>query len=206
MIFDIIIPVYQTKNILQLFYESLIATITMQSNIIFIDDKSPSETYNFLENLKSTSLPLCKIDVIHHTQTQGSSVCINDGLKRITGDYVVTIDSDVIMQKNWQEELLKTFQDETVGCVGGVLLYPQTGGLQSCGIVFSNSTSKHLFLNSSPEKLQKYNELSVQSTIFAFCAIRKKIIKNIGLMDTEFFNGYEDLDYQLRIKDRKSVV
>lgn len=47
MIFDIIIPVYQTKNILQLFYESLIATITMQSNIIFIDDKSPSETYNF---------------------------------------------------------------------------------------------------------------------------------------------------------------
>ena len=201
MTFDIIVPVYQTKNILQLFYESLIETITIQSNIIFIDDKSPSETYDYLKNIKDISLPLCKIDVIHHTKTEGSSVCINDGLKKVTGDFVVTIDSDVIMQKNWQDELLKSFQDETVGCVGGILLYPQTGGLQSCGIVFSNSTSKHLFLNSSMERLVKYNELSVQSTIFAFCAIRKNIIKNIGLMDTEFFNGYEDLDYQLRIKE-----
>lgn len=201
MTFDIIVPVYQTKNILQLFCESLFSTITMQSNIIFINDNSPFETYKYLENLKNTSLPICKIDVIHHTQTQGSSVCVNDGFKRVTGDLVVTIDSDVIMQNNWQEELLKSFQDETVGCVGGILLYPQTGGIQSCGIVFSNSTSKHLFLNSSLERLEKYNEISVQSTIFAFCAIRKKVIKNIGLMDTEFFNGYEDLDYQLRIKE-----
>lgn len=201
MTFDIIVPVYQTKNILQLFYESLIATITIQSNIIFIDDKSPTETYDYLEYLKNTSSPFCTIEVIHHTQTMGSSVCINDGFKKASGEFVVTIDSDVIMQKNWQEELLKSFQDDTVGCAGGILLYPQTGGLQSCGIVFSNSTSRHLFLNSSPKRLEKYNDLSVQSTIFAFCAIRKKVIENIGLMDTEFFNGYEDLDYQLRIKE-----
>lgn len=201
MTFDIIVPVFQSKNILQLFFESLIKTITIQSNIIFINDNSPAETSQYLNDIKENKSSLYKIYVINHEKTQGSSVCINDGFHRVSGDIVVTIDSDMIMQEHWQEYLIESFQDEYVGCVGGILLYPQTGGIQSCGIVFSNSTSKHLFLNSKLERLAKYDQLNVQSTIFAFCAIRKTVIDKVGLMDSDFFNGYEDIDYQLRIKE-----
>lgn len=201
MKFDIIVPVFQSKNILQLFFESLIKTITEESNIIFINDNSPADTSDYLNTLKENDSLLYKIHVINHIKTQGSSVCINEGFARALNDIVVMIDSDTIMQEHWQEHLIESFQDERVGCVGGILLYPQTGGIQSCGIVFSNSTSKHLFLNSKKSRLAKYDELFVQSTIFAFCAIRKTAIDKVGLMDTEFFNGYEDIDYQLRIKE-----
>lgn len=200
MTFDIIVPVFQSKNILEIFVDSLLRTIQVKSNIIFINDNSPADTFQYLTQIAKQSAENYHITLLNHSCSMGCSFCINEGFSRISGDIVVTIDSDTILLDGWQEKLICAFNDSTVGCVGGVLLYPQTGGIQSCGIVFSNSTSKHLFLNSKPERLDKYSVLDVQSTVFAFCAFRSDIIHKIGFLDTDFFNGYEDIDYQIRVK------
>ena len=201
MTFDIIVPVFQSKNILEVFVDSLLHTIQVKSNIIFINDNSPMDTSRYLSQIAKRTGDNYNITVVNHSSSMGCSCCINEGLSKISGDIVVTIDSDTILLDGWQEKLICGFQDPSVGCVGGVLLYPQTGGIQSCGVVFSNSASKHLFLNSKPERLQKYTMLDVQSTIFAFCALRSAVVHEIGFLDTDFFNGYEDIDYQLRIKE-----
>lgn len=200
MIFDIIVPVFQSKNILEIFVDSLLRTIKVKSNVIFINDNSPIDSYHYLAQIAKRSDEKYNIILLNHSNSMGCSFCINEGLSKISGDIVVIIDSDTILLDGWQEELIREFQDPMVGCVGGVLLYPQTGGIQSCGVVFSNSASKHLFLNSKPERLDKYRSLDVQSTIFAFCAVRSAVISKVGFLDTDFFNGYEDIDYQIRIK------
>lgn len=87
-----------------------------------------------------------------------------------------------------------------VGIIGCMLLYPQTGGIQCCGITFQDNVGRHLYLNSRPEKIYLDTFQDVQCTIFAFCAIRYCAIKKAGYLNEDFYNGYEDWDYQMRIK------
>lgn len=198
--YTVIVPIYQEINIFRLFYESLCASIRYRTQLIFINDNSGESVSAFLNEIEKNPPVQCKIDIITHETNLGCAKCINEAFHMMQGSYSVLMDSDIILPNNWQDSVLDTMHSHCNTCVGAVLLYPQTGGIQNCGITFARSLGRHLFLNSKPERLKKYNIYEVQSTVFAFFAAPTDIIRKTGMMDENFFNGYEDLDYQLRLR------
>jgi len=198
--YSIIIPVFQELNILSLCLEALFDSLEYYTQIIIIDDGSPLQVRNYLRNLNQKNTKKYSVEIIYHDYSRGSSVCINEAFQLVKSPYTLLLDSDTIVNQQWQSRLNEYFLDENIGCIGAVLLYPQTGGIQNCGITYTNSRGRHLLLNASPEILDNLPLYEVQSTIFAFCVIKTDVIKIVGEMDTEFFNGYEDIDYQLRIR------
>lgn len=202
--FTIIVPVFQTPEILRLFLDSLKQTLTQDTTIIFVNDGSGYEVQIMLETFEreaaSISCPV-RIMVLENPVSLGSVRSINAALALIDPacEYVVFLDSDTILQGPWQEELLASFTAEDIGAVGGLLLYPQSGGIQCCGLTYCGNTGKHLYLNASPDSLNE-TPFEVQATVFAFCCIRQAVIKQVGVLDEHFFNGYEDLDYQFRLR------
>lgn len=195
--FSVIVPVYQEYNIFRIFWDSLIKTIKYPTIIHIINDASPKDTTEFIRHINESDL--VQLIKIEHTQSNGSAKCINEALLNISGDYVVLMDSDIILTDSWQDSVMQTLSNESIGGMGCVLIYPQTGGIQSCGIVYTEATGRHLFLNNLPSILDDRSIYEVQSTVFAFFATRTNVIQEVGLLDTCFFNGYEDIDYQLRI-------
>lgn len=200
--FFIIIPVYQEYNIFRIFWNSLVRTVKYPARVCIINDASPQATTDFIRNMHSSNL--IYIEKIEHMQSEGSIKCINEALPRALGDYVVFMDSDIILTDDWQESVIKTMANESVGGMGCVLIYPQTGGIQSCGLAYTEAAGRHLFLNNFPTILDGKSIYEVQSTVFAFFATRTDVVRAVGLLDTCFFNGYEDVDYQLRIRSELS--
>ena len=207
-VFTLIIPVLQTKEMVQLFIESLCQTIQFPTNIIFINDGSSIDVEDVLSNCsKKNKQYILKSIILHHSHPQGCAKSINEALQIVPScSYIVFMDSDLILTDNWQQYLLDSFKNDKVGIVGGVLLYPQTCGIQCCGIAFNQSVGRHLFLNNTPSVFLSKKPFTIQSTVFAFCATRTSIVNQIGLLDEDYFNGYEDFDYQFRIRKKGYVA
>lgn len=203
--FTTIIPVFQTPKILHLFLDSLARTLTQDTDLIFVNDGSGYCVQKLLERFReeiSNTWPNIRVVILEHKTSRGSVSAINAALQQVNAEceYVVLLDSDIILQGRWQDHLLSSFTGDKIGAVGGILLYPQSGGIQCCGLTYCGSEGKHLYLNANPESLGLEAPFEVQATVFAFCCIRRKIIEEVGLLDEHFYNGYEDLDYQFRIR------
>lgn len=203
MYFSIIVPVFQTPSIFKVFLNSLSDTIKIPTQIIFINDGSGQTINELLHHFSLSHGDLCDITIIEHKCSLGCSKSINEALAKVlpTCEAVVFMDSDLILTSQWQARLIDDFNSNPgIGIIGCMLLYPQTGGIQCCGVSFQNNVGRHLYLNSKPEKIHVNTLQNVQCTIFAFCAIRYSAIKKTGYLNEDFYNGYEDWDYQMRIK------
>lgn len=198
---SIIVPVNQDYNILTLFTESLMRTIEPFTEIIFINDGSGPKVQEHLERLKREASAKVKIEIIRHEYPKGCAISINEALSNVQGNYIYLLDSDIILNPNWQEQMEDTLNSSpSIGMVGGVLLYPQTGGIQHCGITFADTIGRHLFLNATLEDIPQHI-FEVQLVIFAMFAMKREVFETVGYLDEKFFNGYEDFDYQIRAKE-----
>lgn len=201
MLYTIIVPVNQDYNILNLFTDSLLRTVVPSTQIIFINDGSGSAVFQHLDKLKQEVGEGVTIDILQHDFPLGCAVSINSALNLAKGEYIFFLDSDTILQPHWQTMMKETLDtDITIGMIGGVLLYPQTGGVQHCGIAFADSIGRHLFLNASPDDIPK-ETFSVQLVVFAMFGMKREVYETIGGLDEKFFNGYEDFDYQMRARE-----
>lgn len=198
--FSLIVPVFQTLGILKMFLDSLMCTLEYSSQIILIDDACEKASKEALQKFKTDSTEH-DIIIISHDHCMGCAHCINEAFELICGEYTVLLDSDIVLNSGWQSKLIETFiTTDKPGAVGAKLIYPQSGGIQNCGLIFSECMIRHLyFLGPDIYKKGKKEIIKVQSTVFAFCAIPTTIIREIGKLDEQFFNGNEDVDYQLRI-------
>ncbi|OPH59947.1 hypothetical protein BC351_18665 [Paenibacillus ferrarius] len=197
---SIVVPVNQDFNILTLFTESLMKSIGPSSQIIFINDGSGPKVQELLERLQREAPAGVKIEIIRHEYPRGCAVSINEALSTVEGDYIHLLDSDIILNPNWQEKMEATLNSSpTIGMAGGVLLYPQTGGIQHCGITFADTIGRHLFLNATLEDIPR-EIFEVQMVVFAMFTMKREVFEKVGYLDEKFFNGYEDFDYQMRAK------
>lgn len=197
--FTIIIPTFQQFNIFDLFITSLLKSIEYSTQIILIDDNSPQDVADKIKELSENSNEKIYTESIRHEYNYGSSKCINEALPMIKGEIVAIIDSDTIINEGWQSIIINTLKDPGIGGIGAVLLYPQTNGVQSCGITYTYGTGRHFMLNASRQNLCNHI-YEVQASIFAFFVTTADVISKVGMLDTNFFNGYEDIDYQMRIR------
>lgn len=196
--FSLIIPVFQTVEVLTLFLESLLRSIEYPTELLLYNDGSGEGVQKKLEAL---SLPDgCEKRIVFRDYSHGCVDCINDAFHSASGDYFVLLDSDTILPEGWQTRLLEDFNAHPeAGAIGPLMLFPQWGSVQNCGMVFSECLVRRRYFMARPEWVPKGRLIPTQSGVFAFCAIPAKVVRKVGDMDVRFFNGNEDVDYQLRI-------
>ena len=201
MLKTVVIPVHQEISILRIFLDSLVRTLETDTQLLVVNDGSGADVQRLLEE---RLVPLTKngiiVEIIQHENPLGCAASINEALRLTLGDYVYLVDSDVILEPGWQSGMRATLEsDETVGMTGGVLVYPQTGGLQHCGVTFTDSVGRHLLLNARPSALPR-SRYPVQLVVFALFAMKRQVLEETGSLDEDFFNGYEDFDFQMRAR------
>ena len=143
--------------------------------------------------------------LIRHASPRGCGQSLNEGLRQASGDYLIFADSDLILAPGWQQQLIDaagTIASSTgavAGMAASVLLYPQSGAVQHAGIRFSRSEARHWKLNASPAAFSNEHE-EVQAAAFALFAMSRRVFDDVGFLDEEYLNGYEDFDYQFRAR------
>ena len=115
---------------------------------------------------------------------------INKVLKFIKTKYFVTMDDDILPEKNWLEEMIKVAEsDEKIGAVQANIKTPE-------GIVFIWHGEANPYA-SEPTKVEEIGFACTALTLF-----KTKVMREVGLFDENFTKWSFDTDYSWRIKEK----
>lgn len=194
---SIIIPVYNRLKFTQKCLESIFKFGSKYTfEIIVVDNASSDGTKEFLDGLSE------KVMAIHNKENLGFGKACNLGAKRATGEYLLFLNNDTIVTKNWMDVLVDELdQNQDIAIAGSKLLYPDET-IQHAGVVFAeDKTPYHIYSREIKEKHYVNKKRKFNAVTAACMLVRKDLFNEVGGFNEDFFNGYEDIDLCLKIKE-----
>ena len=189
---SIIIVNYNGRDLLQSCLASIYAQSFHSIEVIVVDNGSLDGTVEYVrENFPRTLLvPL--------PENRGFAGANNEGLRHATGDYILLLNNDTVVDKDCIASLFAAMQeDPACGICAVKMLAAGTDLIDSAGDGFSSNLKG--FKRGEGKPAHFYNE---SGYVFGACAgaamYRKKMIEEIGFLDGDFFLIYEDTDLNLR--------
>ncbi len=213
---SIIILNYQGEKILKDTLESLsrLSYPKDRFEIIVVDNASRDKSKEVIENyidsrLRGNDAALANFQSLYLTENLGFAGGNNEGIKIAKGKYVILLNNDCIVDKEWLTELVKVAEkDEKIFAVNPKVYLGNTNKIQNAGIrIFPNGYAQDR--GAIPEgKIQEYQEdhgqFDKEREIDAACAVaalyRKSVLDEIGLLDDSFFMYYEDVELSERAR------
>jgi glycosyltransferase involved in cell wall biosynthesis len=213
---SVIIPVFNKERIICNMLDNLIASLTTNYELIIIDDASSDNSKeiitNFLKNKNirhvfiSTSVPIFE------------TACDNLGFFIAEGFYLLEIQSDMIIHdKGFDKRMIDALNNNKFSSVSGRSChswFDVLGPKLKIISILKLKSSISLILFGTGEKgyvgINLYNNILVGSPLLGEVyeadtncrgpwLINKYLLNKIGPLDTDkFFQGYDDLDFNLR--------
>lgn len=170
--------------------------------ILIVDDCSPEPG---LVGVLEQSIPQLEFQISRKPQNTGFAQTVNVGLEQALeeGRDAVLFNADLeITTPDWVRRCKATTDEkgDRAAVVGGLLTYPDTGLIQHGGIYFSMLTRdfNHYF-QYAPQNLPEALEKRVCPVTGAFQYIQHETLETVGIYDPDFFLGWEDVDYCIRV-------
>ncbi|HLA76538.1 MAG TPA: glycosyltransferase [Vicinamibacteria bacterium] len=131
----------------------------------------------------------------------------NEGSRQAQGAYLLFLNNDTeILTHDWIEHLLYYAEQNDVGAVGGLLLFPDRT-VQHAGIVLGfRGTADHVMRGFPAEADGYAGSLScareVSAVTGACMMVRKALFEEVGGMNEHYATHYQDVDLCLTLLDR----
>lgn len=195
---SIVIPVYnQFRHTKACLWSILKNTEGIDYEIIIGDDNSIDETTkieSFIDGLI----------ISRNDKNQGFLLNVNKSVTLAKGKYIVLMNNDVFVKKDWLKYFLETIEsDENIGYVGAKYLN-EKGLIHEAGCQLHNDGSIS-FCHSGELANSKASNQSREVDYCSACGVifRRETWQELGGFDERFIPGYcEDVDFCLRIKHK----
>lgn len=196
MCVDIIIPIYNAFEDLQLCLESIKRHTNLEKHrLILINDNSSDERIMpFLDAQKNE-----RVIIVHNKVNKGFSNNINLGMAQSKQNDVILLNSDTIVTTNWVEKILNcAYSDRFIGTVT-----PLSNNATLCSVpefckenvLPEGMTIEYVAGIVEQCSMRRYPEITVAHGFCMF--IKREVIRNIGEFDSATFGrGYgEENDF-----------
>ena len=179
---SIYIPTYNSDKTIEDSINSTIKQSIKFDQIIIVDDGSTDNTKNILSKFDN-------IEIITNSTNIGVGKSRNIGIRACRNDLIASIDSDVVLDKYWLENILKVFKEKNaVYCCGNL----KEKYLQN---IYNQWRAENYKLN--------WGDFDVPNPPFILSCNTlhyKKVWKDVGGFDEDFkYPGGEDIDYSIRV-------
>jgi cellulose synthase/poly-beta-1,6-N-acetylglucosamine synthase-like glycosyltransferase len=197
---SLIIPAHNEEKAIEQAIQAALETVYPNKEVIVVDDGSTDRTLEIAKPYADKRL----IKLIHRDDASGSkSGALNYGILFSTGDVIISVDADTLLERGAIMEMLKPFSDPGVNAVSG-----------NVRILRGEKGADNLIV-----KLQAYEYVqslelgrrfaSLANTLLiisgAFGAFRKKDIVSLGVYSTDTIT--EDFDATIKVrKMNKKIV
>ncbi|MGH2567405.1 MAG: glycosyltransferase family 2 protein, partial [Bacteroidota bacterium] len=185
---SIIIPVRNREAELSECLRPLFSVSPSPRDVIVVDDASTDDTAATAERLGAK--------VVRLTTNHDPNFCRNRGAEEATGDILLFLDSDVVVQPSTLQQIVESFQHRTIDAIVG--LYTVHHRHSNVASQYKNLWIRYSYLTSNHE----------MDWIFgAVAAIRKEVFWNAGGFDKTLFmkHGGEDLELGKRMTNSQYV-
>ena len=192
---SLLIPAHNEEDGIRHALEAAIDATYQNKEIIVIDDGSTDNTYKIAHEFARKKL----IKLIRREKASGSkATALNYGAAYATGDILISIDGDTIIERKSLDEIAKYFEDKRVIAVSGnVRTISGANGVQN--LLTKLQAYEYLI---SMEMGRRYSAILNSLLIIsgAFGAFRKEIFSGVGMYDKDTITE----DFDLTVKVRKS--
>ncbi len=204
MDYSIIIPVFNkaelTRNCLRKLQPSLEGA--GDGEVIVIDNASSDHTQDVL-----ATFPW--IRMIRNETNLGFAAANNQGAREARGRVLVLLNNDTEPLTKWLAPIMRLFDDPSVGVVGAKLLFPSRA-VQHAGVVvrwwpFSTVGMQpfHYLYNEPESKVPEIEQRRDYQMVTGAClATPRDLYLDLGGLDEGYWNGNEDVDYCLKVRER----
>lgn len=172
-----------------------------------IIEYTKSKSNDKIGPVSETNLVLIKNDE-NYGFAEGNNIGIKYAIKNFNPDYILLLNNDTTVEKNFLNELMKVADsDKNIGSVQSLLLKPGGKIIDSMGQEPLIWSSMDIGMGSNYK-----NNLNKNVEIFGACAAsalyRSDTLKKIGLFDSDFFAVYEDVDlsWRIQLEGLKSIL
>lgn len=115
---SILVPVFKVSRFIEKCAESLFSQTFKDIEFIFVNDNTPDESIEILEEvIKRYPTRKNRITIIDHKANQGLAASRNTALDAATGDYIAIVDSDDFIEPEMIEVLYKKAIDTNADIV-----------------------------------------------------------------------------------------
>jgi GT2 family glycosyltransferase len=151
-----------------------------------------------------------RLKIVQNTQNLGFSGGNNVGFEHSSGEYLVFLNNDTIVQENWLASLVDAMQsDPSIGLAQSKIINMNSDVIQNAGWLFSNYlVRKHPVgeKRRSNVEFESVYEVSVASG--ASMIARRYLIDEVGLFDPKIPFFYDDtlLSFKTWLANKRVVV
>lgn len=189
---SVIIVNYNGKKWLKNCLNSLYSQTYKDFEIIFVDNASTDNSVAFVKK----NYP--EVKVVVNKKNYGFAKGNNIGYKHSKGDYIVLLNNDTYVNKNYLADFIKVFNKyHKCGIAQSkIVLMDNPKKLDSAGSFWTNTTFLYHQGYAQDASLPKYNKpYKVFSVKGASMIIKREVIEKVGLFDEDFWCYYEETDF-----------
>ena len=197
---SIVIVSYNVRNYLEQCLQSVKQALEgIEGEVFVVDNCSDDDS---VETVRS-SYPWVRLMV--NQENMGFSRANNIAIREASGEYVLLLNPDTIVEKDTLREVLGFMEEYPKAGGAGVMMHNADGSLApesrralptpwvSCLKMLG--FSKRYYMSQLP--WDKTGRIEVISG--AFCFLRRKALDEVGLLDEDFFMYGEDIDLSYRL-------
>ncbi|GIP06762.1 glycosyltransferase family 2 protein [Paenibacillus sp. JNUCC32] len=186
---SIIIPTFNGRELLKDCIYSIKRHTNEPYEIIVVDNGSSDGTVDICRQEGITFISLAN--------NIGFPAACNKGLKIATGDTLLLLNNDVIVTRNWLQNMLNCLNSETkIGIVGPLTNY--ASGKQQIDMPYTSLEEMSNQLN-EPDASKWLQVDRIVGLCFLF---KRELMDRIGLLDERYSPGhFEDDDYCYRARN-----
>ncbi len=154
-----------------------------------------------LEYIKAKAQTHPWIHLVELAQPGGYGKANNIGVQYSAGNVLVFLNSDVFPKKNSVNTLVEYIiqHQPEVGAAQGLLIYPQTGLVQSTGHLFMGYHNAHIYSGCEYANPLVQRGGCRQALTTAYTAIPKHVFEKMSGFDEVYYNAYEGMELTLKI-------
>jgi len=184
---SIIIPVYNGGYKLLACLDSLVKLNYKEKEIIIVDNNSSDNIPWFAKQFKD-------FKVIKNKENLGVAKATNIGIKNAKYDLILTLDQDVLLEKNCLKELVKIIsKNKSIGIVSPKIFNKTSNNFQGAGFKMSPIIMKTSIIYNVKDILQEIDYVPGAVVLSR---------KGIAMMDEDYFLYYSDAQYSLDIRKK----
>ncbi|MCL5877816.1 MAG: glycosyltransferase family 2 protein [Candidatus Bathyarchaeota archaeon] len=204
---SVIVLNYNGKDYLANCIESVLKNEYENFEVILVDNASTDNSLKTAQQLFGNDP---RLKILQNPANLGFSSGNNIGFEHCHGEYVVFLNNDTIVEKDWLTNLVAAMEeDPSIGLAQSKILMMDSQKIQTAGWLFSNYLVRKQALGENKDQETRFQhtfEVSVASG--ASMIAKRALIKEVGLFDPKIPFFYDDtlLSFKVWLANKRVVT